>query len=151
LGLGQLRLFEPCAPRKEKPRFDQVLNFEVKPVPPDFTIWDRVIFDKGDITVKQFVDLFPEIHYGCTVDEIFFKQIKKVEGEATGGSLWSSFGGTASQKETNKRNEPKRISQLYEEQFGPIPNTRDYVLIDVGARNSDGDDAIIPLVLVKFR
>jgi len=77
LGLGQLRLFEPVAPKKAVSQYDVELGFHVKPIPDGFTIWDKVVINHGDLTIKELVTLFPEIHHGCKIDNIFFKQKKK--------------------------------------------------------------------------
>jgi len=151
LGLGTMRLFEPVAPKKEVARMDLLMACEVKPIPPGFTIWDRVVIDRGDITVKELIDSFPEIHHGCTLEAVFFKSIKKVEGEASGAPIWVKFAINNEQKEHKTRNEALRISQIYSEQFGEIPLTRNYILLDLTVLGPDGTDASVPLVQLVFR
>jgi len=127
------------------------MGCEVKPIPPGFTIWDRVVIDRGDITVKELIDSFPEIHHGCTLEAVFFKTVKKVEGEASGAPIWVKFAINNEQKEQKARNEHLRISHLYQETFGEIPPTRNYVLLDLTVLGPDGTDASVPLVQVVFR
>jgi len=50
-----------------------------------------------------------------------------------------------------QKNEPLKLTEIYTHYFGDIPNTRSYILLDIGARDSSGDDAILPLVEYKFR
>jgi len=77
LGVNSMRLFEPVNPKQAEEKYDVETLSTVRPVPPKFTIWDKVIVDKGDLTVKEFLDVFPEVHFGCTIDSLFFKSIKK--------------------------------------------------------------------------
>ena len=48
-------------PEKAKDEFDPIAYAEVKCVPSGFTKWDRTWIDKGDLTVKQFLEAFKEI------------------------------------------------------------------------------------------
>jgi len=103
LGLGQLRLFEPVAPKKATAHFDIVLGFDVKPIPDGFTIWDKVVINRGNLTIKELVTLFPEIHHGCKIDNIFFIQKIKVDGKELHAPIWTKFAIDQNQKDKNAK------------------------------------------------
>jgi len=152
LGVNSMRLFEPVAPKPAVEKYDDILMSVAKPVPPGWTCWDKVMVSRGDLTVKQFVDVFPDVHFGCTIDSLFFKTIKRNEdNEATASPIWVSFPVTQDQRESKARNEKLKISEIYIEQFGPFPPNRKYILLDVSARGSDGDDVLLPLVQFNFK
>jgi len=126
---------------------------EVLPVPPGFTIWDKVIVDRGDLTVNEFLHSFPEVHFGCKIDSLFFKSIKKTEdNEHTASPIWVSFPVSQDQKDLKKkRNEPMKISELYSEIFGPLHQNRRFILLDAVVRGPEGDDVLVPLIQLNFR
>jgi len=152
LGVSSMRLFEPVAPKQAEERYDFETLSTVKPVPPKFTCWDKVIIDKGDLTVKEFLTVFPEVHFGCTIDSLFFKTVKKTEdNESTASPVWVSFPINQDQREAKTRNEKRKLSELYVEQFGALHPTRKYILLDAAIRGPDGDDVSVPLIQFNFK
>tara|TARA_R110002050_G_scaffold68378_1_gene148361 strand:+ start:193 stop:372 length:180 start_codon:yes stop_codon:yes gene_type:complete len=51
-------LFEPDDPKKTKPYYDINELSDVVPVPDGFTVWDKVVVDRGDLTLKQFLEVY---------------------------------------------------------------------------------------------
>jgi len=151
LGISTFRLFEPVSPKPAKERYDDIMMSTVKPCPPDFTIWDKVIVQHGDLTVKEFVDIFPEVHFGCTIDALFFKNLKKTDGEAEASPIWVSFPVTDTQREAKIRYEGMKLSDVYIEQIGPFPQGRKYIILDATVIGPDGQDASIPTLQFNFR
>jgi len=152
LGVNTMRLFEVVAPKPAVEKYDDIMMSVAKPIPPGWTCWDKVIVNRGDLTVKEFVDCFPDVHFGCTIDSLFFKTIKKNEdNESTAAPIWVSFPVTQEQRESKARNEKIKLSELYIEQFGQPPLNRKYILLDVSARGPDGDDALLPLCQFNFK
>jgi len=151
LGVNSMRLFENANPKQAIAQIDVVMQTEVKPVPPGWTIWDKIVINRGDLTVKEFLDAFPEIHFGCTIDSLFFKTVKKKDGEATASPIWVSFPVTPEQKESKARNEKKKLSDLYVEQFGELPANRKYIILDANVLGPDGNDASVPLIQFNFK
>lgn len=48
-------------PEKAKDEFDPIALEEVKCLPSGFTKWDRTWVDKGDLTLREFLEAFSEI------------------------------------------------------------------------------------------
>jgi len=118
LGLGSLRLFEPAPPKAAVEFHDEISMGIVKPVPPGFTSWDKVIVNRGDLTVREFIDVFPDVHFGCTIESLFFKNLKKVEGDVQASPIWVSFPISQGQKDMKARNENMKFHELYREIVG---------------------------------
>jgi len=150
LGLGNLRLFEPAAPKAAVEFHDEISMGIVKPVPLGFTSWDKVIVNRGDLTVREFIDVFPDVHFGCTIESLFFKNLKKVEGDVQASPIWVSFPVSQSQKDMKARNENMKFHELYREIVGELPNGRKYILLDAQVIGPDDNDAIVPLIQFIF-
>jgi len=151
LGVNSMRLFENANPKQAIAQIDVVMQTEVKPIPPGFTIWDKIVINRGDLTVKEFLDSFPEIHHECTIDSLFFKNLKKKDGEASASPIWVSFPVTPEQKNSKSRNEKMKISELYVEQIGELPPNRKYIILEASVLGPDGNDASVPLIQFNFK
>jgi len=152
LGVHSMRLFEPAPPKKSEEKYDVITLSMVKPIPPGWTIWDKIVVDKGDLTVKEFLTIFPEIHFGCKIDGLFFKTVKKNEdNESTASPVWVSFPINQEQRDTKTKNEKKKLSELYVEQFGALHPNRKYILLDALVRGPDGDDVVVPVIQFNFK
>jgi len=149
LGLGTMRLFEPGYPKRETGYFDDVFQEHVKAVPYGFSIWDKVLIDRGDLTLKELVDSFPEIHHGCTVRQVMFKSPNKDQQDTT---VWTKFTNGSKALEERTRMETLRVSEIFVNQFGDFPTGRNYILIDVVANSADGtNESKVPQIHYVFR
>jgi len=152
LGISSMKLFEPIAPKPMEEKYDVITLSVVKPVPPGFTCWDKVIVDRGDLTVTEFLKVFPEVHHGCKIDSLFFKTIKKNEDQDhTASPIWVSFPVNNEQKESKIRNEKLKLTDIYSSQFGVFHPNRYYILLDATVRGPSGDDVSVPLIQYNFK
>jgi len=144
LAISDFKLFEPIGPKRAKEEYDPLENDFVTPVPPGWTIWDKVVIDKGDLTVQQFVDVFPQIHHGCKIDSLFFKQ------PSDGSPIWLDFP-LPQQKEAIETNKRKKISDIYLERFGSFPPERSYIFLYGSVQTKDNRAASIPPIQYLFK
>jgi len=142
LAVSDFKLFEPIGPKNAKEAYDPEENEIVIPVPPGWTCWDKVII-KGDLTIEQFLAAFTEIHHGCRFTSLFFKADKS--------PIWLDFPITAQQKESVKKNTPRKITDIYKERFGPFIEGREYLKLDGSVENKEGKPSKIPSVLLYFK
>jgi len=76
------QFFEPEKPGEAQKEYDDIEMAEVTPVPPAFTCWDKVIVDQGPLTLRQFLDTFPKVHYGCKVLDLHKAGMSATEAAA---------------------------------------------------------------------
>jgi len=121
----------------------------IKPIPPDFTVWDKVIIDKGDLTVAEFLKVFPEVHFGCTIHIIFFDI--KIDDKSPGSPFWAKIPINKEQREAKTLNENRRISEIFIEQYGEPHPSRRYILLKPTVKGPNGEDVSIPRVQFNFK
>jgi ubiquitin-activating enzyme E1 len=72
LGVASFQYFQPdSAIRNERvERVDPATREKevAVPYPPNFTSWDTIVVDHGNLTIKEFVELFPKLFFGVAVD-----------------------------------------------------------------------------------
>jgi len=147
-GSSEFNLFEPCGPKKQVNGFDVVMQEPVVAVPPEWTIWDMIIFDKGDLTLKEFVDLFPSVHFGVTPTFMTFRHHKLKAAEMP---LYTAYVSDKSQSSLMEKNLPKKVHEIYVDFYGEMPpGKRKYFVIDVGGNTAEGNSAIMPPVKFIF-
>jgi hypothetical protein len=66
------QLFEPLPVRPFERTWDSVEMAEVEPLPAGLTMWDRLIIDRGDLTVQELLDCFPALYHGAVPAFICF-------------------------------------------------------------------------------
>jgi len=72
LALAKYNFFNPQGPVRHEDR-EEVVDEDtketqvVKAVPKGFCGWDFVVVDKGDLTVEEFIKVFPTVHHGVQV------------------------------------------------------------------------------------
>jgi len=135
--------------KKTEEKYDEELSSNVKPIPPGFTIWDKVIIDQGDFTVHEFLKVFPEVHYGCTIHTLFFKVVKKTEDKTY--PVWVKNPINPQQREAKVQNEKRKLTEIFVEQYGALHPSRKYILLEATVRGPDGDDVIVPLIQYNFK
>jgi len=62
-------------------------NKEEPVYPQGFTCWEKVVVDKGDVTIEEFVKEFPKIHHGVKINSLFKQgitesDVKQGKGQA---------------------------------------------------------------------
>lgn len=148
-GSSEFNLFEPVGPKKAKAEYSHIDMCMVKPVPEGWTTWDRVVVDKGDLTVQEFIDIFPSVHHGCKIESLFFK-IPSSGKDVTQKPVWVSFPVTSEQKSSVAKNSPRKLSEVYVEYYGEIPGKKTYLMLEGSVVNSEGDPASIPPIKFVF-
>jgi ubiquitin-activating enzyme E1 len=153
LGTGTMRLFEPASPKGKEKEHDVIMMTEVVPVPDRFTCWDKVEIDRGDLTVSELIEAFPQVHYGCQITALFFQEVQKDEdGNVIGKPVWLKRPFGDAQKATTASNFTKKISDIYESTFNKeIQPSRNYILLSPSVVTAEGEDAVIPPVIFIFR
>lgn len=142
LGTATFELFEPDGPRGATKEYDPIEMCDVLPVPDAFTVWDSVSIDRGDITVQQLIDAFPEIHHGCSPIYIAAHG-KPVNND---GTMYTDQQSPAAQAARLART----VSELYAESFGALPSSN-YLLLSVTCTKDDTVVKIPNPVIFKFR
>jgi len=151
LGTSTYQLFEPDAPTKEQEKYDILEMAVVKPVPAGFTTWDKVVIDKGDLTIEEFVKIFPEIHYGITVVSLFKTDVTAEEAKHGVQPLYvnSPFG---TQKQLMEKNKSRKLSEVYQEIYGQFKFANlKFLLLDGSFEDEDGNPVKVPVVQYIFR
>jgi len=147
LGTSEYNLFELPKPIGSVPVFDPIELATLQPIPPGYTIWDKVIIDVGDLTVKEFVDNFPKFHHGVKCEAL----------TAYGGNtdnfkvLYLDFAANDTIKAIVETNKSKLLQDSYEATYGKLPEGRDYILLDGVFSTPDDEPAKIPIIMYKFK
>eukprot|EP01125_Pyxidicula_operculata_P003291 TRINITY_DN1387_c1_g1_i1.p1 TRINITY_DN1387_c1_g1~~TRINITY_DN1387_c1_g1_i1.p1 ORF type:complete len:1128 (-),score=342.35 TRINITY_DN1387_c1_g1_i1:272-3655(-) len=144
LGISEIKLFEPIAPKKKQKEYDHIEMEDVIPVPEGWTVWDQVIIQK-DMTVQELIDQFPTIHHGCTVETLISKS-----GDGKDNIIWTHYPFGESQKAQCESNKSKSISQIYETYNGPLGNKK-FVTLVASVKTTDGHPASIPPIRVRVK
>jgi ubiquitin-activating enzyme E1 len=149
LATGTFELFEPDNPIKAKPVYDIMEMADVVPVPMGFTIWDKVIVDKGPLTVKQFLDVLPTVHHGCTCSFLIKGNLPPEEVKKS-KPIYCQFCPTPGIKALVAENIAKPLHVVYQELYGPLPQGRKYLLLEGSFSLPSGDPAKIPPIKYIF-
>jgi ubiquitin-activating enzyme E1 len=142
LAVSDFKLFEPIGPKGAKEAYDPEENEVVVPVPAGWTCWDKVII-KGDLTIQEFLAAFTELHHGCKLTSLLFKQDK--------APIWLDFPITPQQKETVKKNLNRKLTEIYAERMGAFIEGRTYIKLDGSVQSKEDKAAIVPAILLYFK
>eukprot|EP00455_Lapot_gusevi_P004378 TRINITY_DN11817_c0_g1_i1.p2 TRINITY_DN11817_c0_g1~~TRINITY_DN11817_c0_g1_i1.p2 ORF type:complete len:154 (-),score=41.39 TRINITY_DN11817_c0_g1_i1:146-607(-) len=126
-----LNLFTPSPPTPVRPLpEDPAILF-----PPALTIWDQVVINQGDLTLAEFLDLFPRLHHGAVPTALwsYLDQSKP---------LYSNFGARV--------NLDQRLSSLYMEKYGLLDDNQTWFVLE-GTFEVEGQNALAPLIKFFFR
>jgi len=145
LAVSDFKLFEPIGPKRAKEFYDPEENEIVLPVPDGWTVWDKILIDKGDLTVGEFVEAFTAIHHECTLVSLFFKQ------PIDGNPIWLDFPVTPAQNTLVTTNTPKKISDIYLERFKSFPEGRSYILLYGSTQAKEGRAASVPPIVFVYK
>jgi len=119
---------------------------EVKPIPDGFTAWDKIVVNRGDLTVEEFIETFPKIHHGCNVTFLCKYGITQEDIDKGVSPMYLKFPATKSQKELTEENKKRKVREAYEHLYDPIDANRKYVLLDAQVEDPEGNPAKIPFV-----
>jgi ubiquitin-activating enzyme E1 len=142
---SDFQAYEPSAPARAMKAYDPIEMTEVPPVPDGFTVWDHLVIDSGDMTLQEFLDFFPGCHHGVVPCYIAANS-NPLPGQP--GLLFTSFG-PPSMTSLVERFKCMKMSQVYLEQYGPLPACG-YLSLQISATLNDEPVAIPSPVLFKF-
>jgi len=147
LGTSEYNFFELPKPFGSVAVFDPIELTTLYPVPPGYTIWDKVVIDVGNLTVGEFVDNFPKFHHGVKCDAL----------SCYGGNqdnfkvLYLDFVPNDTIKEIVQTNRAKFLQDAFEATYGKLPEGRDYLLLDGVFSTQEDEAAKIPIIMYKFK
>jgi len=154
LAVNQFQSFEPLEPNKAKVEMDPVLFSEVRPVPIGFTVWDKVVMRKGDLTVEQFCRALAEAHHGVKVVSLFkFGITQKMIDEGRGQPLYNSSPYLPKAiKDKQAGFFKSNLKDLYISNYGGLASAKTtYLLLDGEFQDNSGNDAKIPKIVYYFK
>jgi len=147
LGTSEYNLFELPKPIGAVAVFDPIEYATLLPVPPGYTIWDKVVIDVGDLTVAEFVENFPKYHHGVKCEALSCYGGNRDQFKV----LYLDFSPNDTIKQMVQANKSKLLQDAFESTYGKLPEGRDYLLLD-GVFSTAGDEpAKIPIIMYKFK
>jgi len=146
------QFFEPEKPGEAQKEWDDIEMADVTPVPPGFTCWDKVTVDKGTLTLRQFLDTFPEVHYGCKVLELHKSGMTSKEATALANKpLYTEYPFTDAVRQFIAGNMDKPLLQVYSEIYGEPPANRNFLCLEGSFTTADDEPAKVPPIRYIFR
>jgi len=146
------QFFEPEKPGEAQKEWDDIEMADVTPVPPRFTCWDKVTVDKGSLTLRQFLDIFPEVHYGCKILDLHKSGMTSSEATALANKpLYTEYPFTPAVKEFIDGNMDKPLLQVYTEIYGEPPANRNFLCLEGSFTTADDEPAKVPPIRYIFR
>jgi len=125
-------------PIKKKSGMDPATQMEVKAVPENWTVWDRVKIEADDVSLEEFLAVFKEKHHGCSIDTLTSSDGKLLY-------LWTD-------KPSFEKNKKRKLTDVYEDVSGPIfPPSRKYLILECSGEDSDSNTALIPRIFYQFK
>ena len=143
-----LSFFEPDDPVKAAPHFDEMQGCEIRPVPKDFTVWDKVVINEGkSLTIKEFVDVFPKKHHNVQLG------IVKPLGAPEQSLLWASAVNVPpAAAKIYAELESRNLVEVYEEKFGKLPEKQTYVILEASIAEDEAEELVkIPTIQYFFK
>jgi len=146
------QFFEPEKPGEAQKEWDNIEMSDVIPVPPGFTCWDKVIVDKGELTLRQFLDTFPKVHYGCKIVEIHKSGMTSAEATALANKpLYIEYPFTDAVRDFINGNMDKPLLQVYTEIYGAPPANRNFLCFEGSFSTAEDEPAKVPPIRYIFR
>lgn len=140
--------FEPDDPVKATPHFDEMQGCEIRPVPKDFTVWDKVVINEGkSLTIKEFVDVFPSKHHNVQLGII------KPFGAPEDKLLWASAVNVpAAAAKMYAARESRNLVEVVEEEYGKLPENQKYVILEASIAEDEAEELVkIPTIQYYFQ
>ena len=138
MGLPLFVFSEPDPIKKiTSKEFDPIMCGPVKAIPEGYTIYDKVVIDRGSITFQQLFDIMKE-EKGLEVSMVASGKIAMYNAYLPG----NKHAGRLSQK----------IEDVYRDIDGnDFPKGRYYMIIELGGETVDGEDFTMPPVKYCFK
>jgi len=181
LAVAQFQYFQPDAAIRhtKHERKDETTNTmeTVVSYPDLWTSWDKLVVDQGDLTVQEFVDLFPKLFWSVQI-ELLHKAGKMEKGrliyngsetirstktqqqqlqrpnisETLKQDLQNQINQTEQWNANVKKGRDSKLIDRYIELYGPlISNKRNYVLITGSFRDKNDNVAESPVIKYVFK
>jgi len=146
LAVSQFQFFQPDAAiqKEEFTAYDPVMCMDEKhvPYPKNWTSWDSLVVDAGNLTIGEFVEKFPKLFNGITVD-LLYKLGKMDKGIVL-------YNDALHRKKDEVKN--KKLIDRYIEAYGAlVSDKRSYVILSGGFFTKDGDLAELPRIKYYFK
>eukprot|EP00488_Nonionellina_sp_1-RS-2012_P001194 TRINITY_DN1919_c0_g1_i1.p1 TRINITY_DN1919_c0_g1~~TRINITY_DN1919_c0_g1_i1.p1 ORF type:complete len:234 (-),score=75.31 TRINITY_DN1919_c0_g1_i1:298-999(-) len=146
LAVAQFQFFAPdnAIRAQQKTVYDPVMCMDEKhvPYPPQFTSWDSLVVDRGDLSIGEFVQIFPTLFNEISV-ELLYKLGKMEKGILL-------YNEAVDKKNKEKMN--KKLMTKYVESYGElISSERNYVLLTGSFRTKDDEVAILSRIRYYFK
>jgi len=152
LATMSFQFFEPDKPGEAQKQWDDIEMADVIPVPPKFTCWDKVIVDKGPLTLRQFLNIFPEVHFGCKILDIHKSGMSSAEATATANKpLYTEYPFTDEVRKFIDGNMDKPLLDVYTEIYGAPPANRNFLCFTGSFTTADDEPAKLPPIRYVFR
>jgi len=146
------QFFEPEKPGEAQKEWDDIEMADVTPVPPGFTCWDRVTVDKGELTLREFLNVFPQVHYGCKVLELHKSGMTPAEATALANKpLYTEYPFTDAVRAFINGNMDKPLLQVYTEIYGAPPSNRNFLCFEGSFTTAEDEPAKVPPIRYIFR
>ena len=154
LGLNSYFFSEPAPPEKTKDEYDPINMAEVRCLPSGFTKWDKTVVDKGDLTLRQFLEAFQEATGGlqCT---LLFHAVSEIDGPQRGLMLYDGEAWNAELKKLYTNKMDTNLREWVAERYRDAPvqimlPTRKYVELQVSCQDKDDEPCRVPSVVYRW-
>ena len=137
LALPLFVLSEPLPPVLTKSKdHDPIIMGPVIAKPEGFSTWDKVIIDRGDITLQELSD-FLEEEYQCEINIL----------SVGNACLFNGF------LPAHKKRLAKKCTELYEEiTKTKLPETKNYLTMEINCADLDeGIDVTLPTIKLVYK
>merc|ERR1712176_461167 len=146
LAVSQFQYFQPDAAdqKKEESKYDPVMCMDEKhvPYPRNWTSWDSLVVDAGNLTIGEFVEKFPKLFDGITV-ELLHKLGKMDKGIL----LYND----ALHRKKDEYKSQKLIDKYVESYGKLVSDKRNYVILTGSFQTKEGDIAELPRIKYFFK
>jgi len=176
----QFQFFQPESAirhKKETRKDEEEQVHTYVPYPDQWSTWDQLVIDRGNLTVQELVDIFPTLFWGVK-PKLFFKAgnieqgkllyngsqalrntdalEKRVTAPNTSEALKKTLTDQIKQaKEYNanvKKGRDAKVADRYVELYGPlVSDKRAYLILDGDFEDSNGDVAVLPVIKYIFK
>ncbi|CAM9241253.1 unnamed protein product [Chrysoparadoxa australica] len=153
LGLNSYFFSEPAPPEKAKDEYDPINMAEVKCIPTGFTKWDRTVINKGDLTMRQFLEAFKEVTgLNCT---LLFHGVSEIDGPQRGLMLYDAEAWNPKLKAVYAAQMDSNLRSWVAERYANAPveimvPSRTHVELQVSCSDDSDDPCKVPSVVYRW-
>lgn len=165
LSTAEFNLFEPDNAKVPKVELSADFQYVNKPYPPVFSSWNHLEVREGDLTVKEFIDLFPRKFHGVRVQNLFkadhsadgalfvdrqdvkpnqaLMMLKNPKLSDNVRAMFQKQVDDADRKNAERQALLNRnLKEYYEELYGPLIPGKTFLLLDGAYYVPKGDETI---------